>query len=225
MNQEWTDEELHDAVTAYVDMFHKQQSGSAFVKTSYYEELSKKHGRSKKSFEYRMRNISYVFSLMGKGVVSGLLPARNIGPKNFQKIAMMVTQLLDTISPPELEFEYSVRQNLADKTQTCPSGNTHPQSIEHATKIFVRDPKVKAWVLKRANGICELCKQPAPFTSADGLPYLEAHHVRPLAEGGPDTPANTVAVCPNCHRELHFGNQKKAKEAILYATVLQLSRV
>jgi len=25
----------------------------------------------------------------------------------------------------------------------------------------------------------------------------------PLAEGGPDTVENTVALCPNCHRRCH----------------------
>lgn len=110
------------------------------------------------------------------------------------------------------------------RSQECPSGNIQPQSTQHTTTIYSRDPKVKAWVLKRANGICELCKQPAPFTCADGLPYLEVHHIRPLAEGGLDTPFNTVAICPNCHRELHFGSQRKIKEALLYDTIPELSK-
>lgn len=222
MSNEWTDEELYDAVAAYVDMLHKQQEGLSIIKKHYYEALSDKHGRSPKAFEYRMCNISSVFSLMGKEIVRGLLPAHNIGPKNFHKIAMMVAELLNTTQPSELEFEYTVRQELAEKRQVCPAGNRRPQIVEHTTKSYIRDPKVKAWVLRRANGICELCKQPAPFTSIDGLSYLEAHHVKPLAEGGPDTPDNTVAVCPNCHRELHFGKDRKTKEAILYATILQI---
>lgn len=224
MNNEWTDEELYDVVAAYVDMFQKQQAGISITKKRYYEALSDKHDRSQKSFEYRMRNISYVFSLMEKEIVRGLLPAHNIGTKNFHKIAAIAAQLLGITQPPELEFEYTVRQELAEKIQVRPVGNTRPQTVEHTTKSYIRDPKVKAWVLRRANGICELCKQPAPFTSIDGLSYLEVHHVKPLAEGGPDTPDNTVAVCPNCHRELHLGKDRKAKEAILYATILQISK-
>lgn len=137
----------------------------------------------------------------------------------------MASQLLIKPLPSNLEFEYDVRQELANKKQECPLGKVRPQSTKSTTTIYCRDPKVKAWVLKRANGICELCKQPAPFTSTDGLPYLEAHHVRPLAEGGPDTPSNTVAVCPNCHKELHFGSQRKVKEALLYDTIPELSKV
>ncbi|MFM0350878.1 HNH endonuclease [Paraburkholderia sp. RL17-347-BIC-D] len=28
----------------------------------------------------------------------------------------------------------------------------------------------------------------------------------PLAQGGPDTVANAIALCPNCHRERHYGS-------------------
>ena len=36
-----------------------------------------------------------------------------------------------------------------------------------------------------------------------GEPYLEAHHVIRLADGGKDTIDNVVAICPNCHRKVH----------------------
>jgi 5-methylcytosine-specific restriction protein A len=36
-------------------------------------------------------------------------------------------------------------------------------------------------------------------------PFLESHHLIFLCDGGPDTPDNTAAVCPNCHRNLHHG--------------------
>lgn len=75
---------------------------------------------------------------------------------------------------------------------------------------FVRDPNVIAWVVKAAGGTCEVCDAPAPFRRADGTPFLEVHHVRPLAEGGPDTTCNAVAGCPNCHRRLHEGEDRDA---------------
>ena len=39
----------------------------------------------------------------------------------------------------------------------------------------------------------------------DGTPYLEVHHKIPLAKDGEDTIENAEALCPNCHREKHFG--------------------
>lgn len=31
------------------------------------------------------------------------------------------------------------------------------------------------------------------------------HHRRRLADGGEDTVANAIALCPSCHRERHYG--------------------
>lgn len=58
----------------------------------------------------------------------------------------------------------------------------------------------------------------------DDLPYLEIHHVKTLATGGADTVDNTVAICPNCHRELHHGNGAPEIRARLYAKVVRLRR-
>lgn len=71
--------------------------------------------------------------------------------------------------------------------------------------IRPRNPDVVAERLAQAKGHCDQCQQPAPFSRKDGTPYLEVHHVQPLAEGGSDTLENTVALCPTCHRYAHFG--------------------
>lgn len=48
------------------------------------------------------------------------------------------------------------------------------------------------------------CNSEAPFIRrTNGSPYLEVHHKTPLAEDGEDTVENAIALCPNCHRELH----------------------
>ena len=57
-----------------------------------------------------------------------------------------------------------------------------------------------------AEGDCQHCKMKAPFNrTTDGSPYLEVHHIQRLADDGPDTIENAIALCPNCHREAHFG--------------------
>lgn len=65
----------------------------------------------------------------------------------------------------------------------------------------IRRENVILYTLKRANGICQLCNQPAPFLNKNGIPFLEVHHIDFLSEGGSDTIYNTVALCPNCHRK------------------------
>lgn len=75
-----------------------------------------------------------------------------------------------------------------------------------SVRVYERNPYVVAEVLERANGVCEKCNAPAPFQrKKDGSPYLEVHHKEMLANGGEDTVKNAIALCPNCHREQHFG--------------------
>jgi hypothetical protein len=84
-----------------------------------------------------------------------------------------------------------------------PKGQINPIAGRVSTLKYDRCPRVAAWVLGHARGICERCKKTAPFLGLDGLPFLETHHIYFLAEGGPDTVENVVALCPNCHRECH----------------------
>jgi 5-methylcytosine-specific restriction protein A len=82
-----------------------------------------------------------------------------------------------------------------------------PGSREALTTSFQRNPDVAMWAKRRANGICQLCGNPAPFVDKSGEPFLESHHIIWLSQGGRDTIENTVAICPNCHRKMHLLNK------------------
>jgi HNH endonuclease len=71
------------------------------------------------------------------------------------------------------------------------------------SKRYVRDPLVVEVVLANAKGFCAHCTLSAPFLRMNGEPYLEAHHIIPLSEGGQDVVENVLALCPNCHRMAH----------------------
>lgn len=86
-----------------------------------------------------------------------------------------------------------------------------PEQRPVVSVAYTRNQDVVAEVLERANGICERCGQDAPFLRAsNGKPYLEGHHWVPLSEGGEDTVDNAAALCPNCHRELHYGQRENS---------------
>ena len=81
-----------------------------------------------------------------------------------------------------------------------------PRKKSITATVYDRNPHVVAAVLLRAAGKCEICNDVAPFIrKSDGSPYLEVHHRMQLASGGDDTFENAIAVCPNCHRQAHFG--------------------
>jgi hypothetical protein len=70
---------------------------------------------------------------------------------------------------------------------------------------YNRSSKVKEYALARADGVCEGCKEPAPFKNKNGEPYLHIHHINELSKGGSDSPDSVVALCPNCHYRVHHG--------------------
>lgn len=75
-------------------------------------------------------------------------------------------------------------------------------------KVPGRRADVRRQALSRADGRCQWCQEPG-FKMADGRIFLETHHVIPIGEGGPDTEGNVVALCPNHHREAHYGEQSQ----------------
>lgn len=81
-----------------------------------------------------------------------------------------------------------------------------PKRMDVVTSRFVRDLYIAEYVKRIADGICQDCKQPAPFINKSKKePFLEVHHIDPLSNDGPDTIENTIAICPNCHRKRHYG--------------------
>lgn len=81
-----------------------------------------------------------------------------------------------------------------------------PKTTE--TVVYYRDPYLKQMVKRIADGKCQYCGNNAPFFDKQGEPYLEAHHVIRLADGGSDAIDNIVAICPNCHRKVHVLNDE-----------------
>lgn len=87
--------------------------------------------------------------------------------------------------------------------------NASPEYKLRMAGSYVRDPKVRRQVLLRANGICEYGSC-VTFKKSNGQAFLEAHHVISLSEQGIDKLSNVIALCPNHHREAHFGEQWQA---------------
>ena len=77
-------------------------------------------------------------------------------------------------------------------------------------RSYVRSEVVKKFARRIADGTCMGCENPAPFNNSNGDPYLEVHHLHSRSDGGPDDPENVIALCPNCHRRVHHGQDGKS---------------
>ncbi|WP_271401495.1 HNH endonuclease [Salinicoccus roseus] len=78
-----------------------------------------------------------------------------------------------------------------------------------------------------AEGVCQLCEKEAPFKDKRGNPYLHVHHIEYLSEGGKDVIENCIALCPNCHAEVHefddmeVRNKLKKRARVLYEQLIE----
>jgi 5-methylcytosine-specific restriction protein A len=228
-DSDWSVSEITAAVDAYLKMLVLELSGQAFVKTA--ENLALRETalptRTKGSVEFRMQNISTVLMKMDREFITGYKPARNVGSNVEQSIRAALTergvQPGDPTAPTadEETLERRAAALQKQKIKEPPKGIEKPKRGASSRTVYVRDPEVRAWVRNEAEGHCDGCGEPAPFQRL-GLPYLEVHHVRPLAEKGSDQITNAVALCPNCHRRCHHSSDGEEFTASLYQKVARL---
>jgi 5-methylcytosine-specific restriction protein A len=150
--------------------------------------------------------------------------------KDGQQRKVIVFQLVPSDSPdvqsdPELEREL-VSHSLGElRSLALAASNTPSHNPKAAVRTYLeRSRAVKAYVLKRAAGVCEACRQPAPLQKRDGTPYLEPHHVRRVADGGPDDIRYVAGICPTCHRRVHHGVDGKAWNERLAEAIAKLEQ-
>lgn len=106
----------------------------------------------------------------------------------------------------EAEVSKLYQMSREERMALTPKIPEKPARLVKQIIVFSRNAAIAAETLRRANGQCQDCGNTAPFVrKSDGTPYLEVHHVLRLADDGPDSLENTLALCPNCHRKWHFG--------------------
>lgn len=229
---DWNEDEVLASVEAYTQMHQMDTEGKSFNKAVINRQLraDRLSARNRSSIEFSMCNISSVFTEMGVDYLKGYRPAENVGANVREAIADAVEKtgyLKGKGFTPTANYEVLEQQTRTLRSRTfskAPEGTDNPEFVETTTKTYKRDPSVKAWVLKEANGICELCNFDAPFRDANGFPYLEVHHVHPLGKGGADVIENAVALCPNCHKACHHSSEAAELANKLYDRVGRLNR-
>jgi 5-methylcytosine-specific restriction enzyme A len=102
-------------------------------------------------------------------------------------------------------WQVSAVQTALDDLEP-PVGIATPDLVGQLGYGYRRDGAVREYVLSRSDGKCEYCGR-IDFAKPNGMGYVETHHVLRLADQGPDTPSNVIALCSSHHREAHFGSR------------------
>lgn len=108
----------------------------------------------------------------------------------------LTDELSDSLSD-EVVFERAEKK--------ASSGPIEPKQQTSNEYRYPGSEEVRRYALRVADDVCQGCRSDAPFTDKSGEPYLEVHHIEPRSSGGADVPDNVIAICANCHRRVHSG--------------------
>ncbi|WP_275257566.1 HNH endonuclease [Vibrio alginolyticus] len=190
----------------YIDNVGHLFDGRCFTRTInalaadyYFNQIYQRYGidKLKLAVEALRKHIDYYQSKSGSN------------PKSMREIYQKYAEICDknfSFNDLQLQVSISLTDSSEERQFRLESANKTPEVIDSKTKLYRRNPDVIAETLFRAKGKCENCGNDAPFLrKSDNTPYLEVHHKIMLSAGGLDCISNTEALCPNCHRERHYG--------------------
>jgi len=86
-------------------------------------------------------------------------------------------------------------------------------NINVSRQRYKRNPKVINEAKQRDNYLCQVHSNHKTFIS-NGHNYVEGHHIIPMFQQKNydfklDEVDNIISLCPNCHKEIHFADNKK----------------
>ena len=98
--------------------------------------------------------------------------------------------------------------------------NRLPETFKRGNTIrYKTNARIAKTALHLANYTCEINPEHKTFISKLGKPYMEAHHLIPMAYQKDfsiniDRIENIVSICPICHSAIHLGNMSTRLELL-----------
>ena len=166
------------------------------------------------SYRYGMLTGEFEFHPNKKGFVRVTVDTRKaLQPDYWPKDKQKAQGRAYNFNLPALRSQTIPGTAKANGIRDLDIGTDFPDRAERVSFSFDRDDRVRTEVLSRAKGgACELCGR-IGFRTSKGRHYLETHHIIALSNGGTDRPWNVIALCPEHHREAHFGEAAEVLEA------------
>lgn len=151
------------------------------------------------------------FYAVRKNDIQALFAAVGISEANLLKGRMPKASRVEKHELPA-EKRYAL---VDEKRRACPK-----QVKVAAASNWQRDDRCIKTAIRNAGFRCELNPRHVTFERENGSAYLEGHHLVGMRHQGLfknvslDNPANIVALCPNCHRLMHFGTATDRTKAL-----------
>jgi len=194
----WTDQELAAAVAAYRQLQADTNAGVRINKAQTYRDLSEKFGRSAKSWEYRMQNISHVLHEAGQEWIKGLAPASNVGAAMGGKLLDMLNLIpsptLPTLSAGIAKERWANAVSEFDSQVRSVPVSTADERAQSLAMVVRRQgqPGFRSALLSAYGGRCAI-------TGCDVVDVLEAAHIYPYRNETTNHPSNGLLLRADIH--------------------------
>lgn len=125
----------------------------------------------------------------------------------------------------EETFQHSVYTSKASKTPRKPQEKKKKKT--RLKEQWSRDSRISKEALIQANYCCQMDEKHMTFQAETTKEnFVEAHHLIPISVQDEfryslDVPGNILALCPNCHRAIHYSEWEQRKSMILKMFLLK----
>lgn len=134
------------------------------------------------------------------------------------KVIERLKKLLNKITKGESLVDDSDEEVFQESVAIRNPVKLNPGKIKRPNKVksssgekYARNPGISKAALEEKKFLCEIDAKHLTFTSpVSKQNFVEAHHLIPMEHQGDfkysiDIPENIIALCPNCHRKIHYG--------------------
>lgn len=176
------------------DIVEKLMNG-AFTITQAFNALEKRRKKeTKEQKEIKAAEKAYESK---ESVLDDVGQAGDMGDKN---VALSDDEIKEmSLDPTKLDEDLDEKSldEMVDEGKEMEGFEAHQQDPK---KREIIDPAIRKAVMSRDNNTCQCCKRGGP----DYVDILDLHHIVEVYLGGKDTVENGIAVCLNCHKQIHL---------------------
>ncbi|WP_212001208.1 MrcB family domain-containing protein [Chitinophaga sp. HK235] len=154
------------------------------------------------------------------------MPTDQMIINDLQKMVGVYSTMKEVIGPSIVNITIPTEEDFQDAIQDLPPATLPDGPIAKPSQQPIiptkwpRSERIASKALLNANYKCEVDNRHQTFKSGKTKkPFVEAHHLIPISlqDGfrySIDVPENIIALCPNCHRAFHHGENAHKKDLV-----------
>jgi hypothetical protein len=176
------------------DIVEKLMNG-AFTITQAFNALEKRRKKETKE-QKEIKAAEKAYDTSSETVLEDVGQVGDVGDKDVALTDDEIAEM--SIDPTTLDddLEEKTLDEMVEEGKDMEGFEPHQQDPNNRERI---DPAIRKAVMSRDKNTCQCCKRGGP----DYVDILDLHHIVEVYLGGKDTVDNGIAVCLNCHHQIH----------------------